>query len=207
MNKDSTASTQQGQQRRQVLRLSLAFGLTLGFASFTSPWLLPVAHALVLPPEVAASLPASKLQGSKRLTVWGFKVYDARLWAPAAPTAAEWARQPIALEMSYLRKLEGTAIAESSLKEMRRQGDIAPSIAQRWLAEMKTAFPDVAEGDRITGVHLPGESARFYFNGKLTGEVRDADFARLFFGIWLSPNTREPAMREALLGGAAAAPR
>ncbi|OYY49664.1 MAG: hypothetical protein B7Y54_12990 [Polaromonas sp. 35-63-240] len=28
-------------------------------------------------------------------------------------------------------------------------------------------------------------------------------FARLFFGIWLSPNTSEPQLREALLAGAA----
>ena len=55
-------------------------------------------------------------------------------------------------------------------------------------------------GDRITGVHLPGEGARFFVNGRLQGELRDADFARLFFGIWLSPRTSEPALREALLG-------
>jgi hypothetical protein len=32
------------------------------------------------------------------------------------------------------------------------------------------------------------------------GEVRDATFARLFFGIWLSPRTSEPQLRAALLG-------
>ena len=32
--------------------------------------------------------------------------------------------------------------------------------------------------------------------------MRDAEFARLFFGIWLSPRTSEPALREALLGPA-----
>ena len=39
------------------------------------------------------------------------------------------------------------------------------------------------------GAALPGTGARFFHNGTLRGEVRDAEFARLFFGIWLSPNT------------------
>jgi len=35
------------------------------------------------------------------------------------------------------------------------------------------------------------------------GEVKDAEFARRFFGIWLAPSTSEPALRQTLLGGAA----
>ena len=33
--------------------------------------------------------------------------------------------------------------------------------------------------------------------------LSQADFARVFMGIWLSPKTSEPAMREQLLAGAA----
>jgi hypothetical protein len=35
---------------------------------------------------------------------------------------------------------------------------------------------------------------------RFTGEIRDAAFARLFFAVWLSPRTSEPALRSALLG-------
>jgi hypothetical protein len=41
----------------------------------------------------------------------------------------------------------------------------------------------------------------FLLNGQPAGEIRDPEFARLFFGIWLSPRTSEPAMRRALLAG------
>ena len=91
------------------------------------------------------------------------------------------------------------------------RGDAAQSAAsatrrrERWLAAMKRAFPDVDEGDRITGVQRPGEGVRFFHNGTLRGEVRDADFARRFFGIWLSPQTSEPELRQSLLGRRAAA--
>ena len=160
------------------------------------------AQANVAPPEVVAELPSARLLGSSRLRVFGFQVYDARLWSSVATGPDTWAQAPLALELQYLRKLDGPAIAERSLSEMRRQGDIATATAERWLAEMKRLFPDVTAGDRITGVQQPGVGARFFVNGKLAGEVRDAEFARWFFGIWLSARTSEPAMRDALLGGA-----
>ena len=47
----------------------------------------------------------------------------------------------------------------------------------------------------------PGEAALFFVNGRAVGDVRDARFAQLFFGIWLSPQTSEPRLRESLLAG------
>ena len=47
--------------------------------------LLPLAvRAQGLPAEVAAELPGAKLQGSGRLRYFGLRIYEARLWAPAA---------------------------------------------------------------------------------------------------------------------------
>ncbi len=161
----------------------------------------PRAGATPMPAEVAAELAASKLHGAGRLTWFGLSVYDARLWAGEGFSAARFEREPLALEVQYARALQGRQIAERSLAEMQRFGAVTEADAARWLASMTQLFPDVAAGDRITGVHRPGEAARYYFNGKLRGEVRETDFARRFFGIWLSPQTSEPKLRLALLGG------
>jgi Chalcone isomerase-like len=152
------------------------------------------------PAEVLAELPGARVQGSGRLRFLGFSVYDIRLWATQPVPAAAVASLPLALEIEYARALVGVKIAERSLEEMRRQATIAPDVAERWLAQMTALFPDVQAGDRLTGKQRPGEATRFFFNGKLVGEVRDAEFTKLFFGIWLSPRTSEPALREALLG-------
>ena len=127
-------------------------------------------------------------------------VYDARLWRGAAPVAADWTSAPLALELQYLRGLVGKQIAERSLKEMRRQRDLTDDEASRWLSAMLQVFPDVKAGDRITGFLVPGMGARFAINGQMKGDVRDPEFAKLFFGIWLSEKTSEPALRRALLG-------
>ena len=83
---------------------------------------------------------------------------------------------------------------------MRRVGSPSEAQAGRWLAAMGQLFPDVRAGDRLTGVMRSDGVARFHFNGQLRGEIADADFSHLFFGIWLSPRTSEPRLRKQLLG-------
>jgi len=136
-----------------------------------------------------------------RLRVWGFEVYDARLWTPRGFRHSQAAQFPFALELQYLRKLEGSAIASRSIDEMRRVGSFSDAQAQTWLTAMRDMFPNVGSGERITGINLPGEGAEFWVNGQRVGLVKDETFARLFFGIWLDERTSEPKMRAQLLQG------
>ncbi len=177
-------------RRRSLLLATPALGLG------SAAW----AQAPAVPPEVAAAVPGATLQGSGRLRFIGLSVYDARLWRGAAPVGADWMAAPLALELIYLRSLVGKQIAERSIKEMRRQRDITDDEATRWQAAMVQIFPDVKDGDRITGFVVPGLGARFAINGVVKGDIRDLEFAKLFFGIWLSEKTSEPALRRALLG-------
>lgn len=154
----------------------------------------------VSPPEVATlngALPTPPV----RLRVWGFEVYDARLWTPRGFRHGQYTQHRFALELQYLRRLEGTAIASRSIDEMRRVGQFSDAQAQTWLAAMNGLFPNVSQGDRITGVNQPGQGAEFWINGLRVGEVKDPNFARLFFGIWLDERTSEPKMRGQLLQG------
>ena len=136
-----------------------------------------------------------------RLRVWGFEVYDARLWTPRGFRHTQAMQQAFALELQYLRKLEGAAIASRSIDEMRRVGSFTDAQAQAWLTAMREIFPNVSAGERITGINLPGEGAEFWVNGQRVGLVKDVNFARLFFGIWLDERTSEPKMRAQLLLG------
>ena len=152
-----------------------------------------------VPAEVAAELPGARLLGNGRLTYFALHIYDARLWVGDGFAADNFSKLPLALELEYARTLFGKLIAERSLDEMKRAGGFSDEQGQRWLAAMTQTFPDVNKGDRLTGLHRPGEAAAFFLNGKPRGEIRDADFARRFFGIWLSAQTSEPKLRTGLL--------
>ncbi len=88
---------------------------------------------------------------------------------------------------------------------MRRLASFSEAQAQAWRQAMQAAFPDVGPGDVLTGLHLPGQGVRFLANGQVTADIQDAEFAQLFFGIWLSERTSEPRLRQALLGSPALA--
>ncbi|MDB5931087.1 MAG: hypothetical protein JWR60_2794 [Polaromonas sp.] len=172
-------------------------------AAVSAPSAAASAAVQEAPPELKEALPQGKFIGRARLKVWGFDVYDARLWAGAGFAPANPANTALALELAYLRDFKAEDIADRSLKEMRRSQPIGDAQANQWKAEMLRVFPDVRKGDRILGAHRPGVGASFWVNGKASDEIRDAEFSRLFFGIWLSPKTSEPSMRAALLGGQA----
>jgi hypothetical protein len=152
--------------------------------------------------ELNDLLPGYRLIGKQRLTYWGFQVYDARLWALPGFKKDSIASQPFALELAYLRDFDAIDVAERSITEMRRSATISEAQAKTWIAEMVRVYPDFKKGDRVTGINRPGVGAAYLVNGKSTGEIRDVEFARLFFGIWLSPKTSEPKLRSALLAGA-----
>lgn len=183
--------------RRTLLRIgaiSLLAGPGIGASANT-----PEAQAV---PSDLVELPGARRVGASRMRFFGFDVYDAALWVTPGFRASRYALHALALELTYLRSLSGTAIAERSIQEMRRGAEIAEPQEQRWLSAMREAFPDVRKGDRLTGIHQPGTGARFWFNGQLRSSIPDPEFSRLFFGIWLAETTSEPALRTALLSGA-----
>ena len=183
----------------QVLGCALLLG---AFVAEVRAQSTPVAspNAAYSRPEVA-DLGGVVPTAPVRLRVWGFEVYDARLWTPVLFRHGSYTQFPFALELQYLRRLEGAAIASRSIDEMRRLGPFSDAQAQNWLSAMRELFPDVRQGDRITGINLPGVGAEFWVNGQRVGVVKDLAFARLFFGIWLDERSSEPKMRAQLLQG------
>lgn len=182
-----------------VSRRTAVAGLASGLAN-ASPAMTD--SATTLPAELRSLQPAPRLLGSGELRFFGLRVYVARLWSAGSVEPEDYARQALALELTYDRRLEGEAIAERSVAEMRRVGPISDEQARRWLALMKQAFPDVVAQDRLLGQHDGQGDVRFFHNGRPTARIVDADYARLFFGIWLAPQTSAPALRAALLGQA-----
>lgn len=183
-----------------TLHLFVATALLTGVPVSAQTPTAPTTVAHPTPPDHARL-------GSARLRYWGFDVYDTGLLAPPGFDIQRFEQQTFSLELRYLRAFKGADIATRSIDEMQALAPIDPAQARRWRDAMGALFPDVQRGDRITGVHVPGSGARFYLNGQWLGEVPDDAFSRRFFGIWLSPKTSQPRLREALIQSMGGAPR
>ena len=167
-----------------------------------------VRAAKPLAPELAAfALSAAPwtLQGTGALRFFGFKAYDANLWVPASASTAPpvnpmVAKSQFALEIVYNTSIKGEEIVNVSLLEMARLRKLTDDQVRAWTAVMKKTFPNVASGDRLTGVYLPNAGTRFFFNGTLVSEINDPLFGDAFFAIWLDEKTKRGELRRLLLG-------
>jgi hypothetical protein len=146
-----------------------------------------------------AALHDEKSAGKADLRVHGLQVYEARLWSSeAAPDRLS----PFALELTHQRKIDKDTLINASLDEMRRvaDDDLYRRRSGAWADEMRRSFTDVNLRSLITGRYLPSIGSRLYVDDRLHHEVVDPIFTKLFFAIWLAPQTRYPKLREQLLG-------
>lgn len=150
-----------------------------------------------LPEVVSAKLPGLRPAGEGRFRWLGLHIYDAALWfRGGAPDPGS----EFALDIRYARNIPAQRLVATTSEEMRRLGFADDGRHTVWLNAMSRVFPDIAKGDRLTGVNIPHRGVEFYYNGRFVGEIADVQFARAFFSIWLDPRTRAPRLRESLIG-------
>jgi hypothetical protein len=183
--------------RKFAFLVSVAAWTTLiaSTQSFAQPSAAPA-----LFPSSIEGMPTLKARGGGLLRMYGFQIYNAYLWTPDG--AAFDRTKPYVLDIEYLRNFEGKVLAERSIDEKRGQGIGSDAVYPKWLAEMTRVFPNVKPNDRLTGVATPQRTAKFFHNGKFTGEIADPEFVDAFFGIWLNEKTSQRRFRDRLLGNA-----
>lgn len=186
---------------KALSQLGAALALLLALGLFQPTVLASLAPPSLsdLPAEAREAITDASLSGTGKLTFFGLDVYQSSLWIAPNFKPARFENHAFALELQYLRSFTADAIAQRSIQEMQRLEPLPEQKAEQWLNALREALPNVKKGDRLIGMHRPGAGVVFWNNGKRSGEVRDAEFARQFFAIWLSPKTSEPKLRRALL--------
>ncbi len=158
---------------------------------------------LIYSPSVMASeaainlVPNASIVGHGILSYAFWDVYEATLYAPKGqfkPT------KPFALSIKYFYEINGKDIADKSVQEMRRQGFNDEIKLAAWHTQLKAIFPNVKTGTVLSAVFTPDGQTYFFNGSKAIGTIKGGDFARLFFGIWLSETTSKPELRRNLLG-------
>lgn len=169
--------------RKTLLALAAAVALALPATASTRPL------------ELGSTITATQPYGSGKLTWLVFTAYDATLWTDAP----QWSMNaPFALTLSYRMGFSTQELVDRTIEEMEK---VSPSSNAhlRFQQQLSKAFPAVKERDRITALYVPGQPVRFFHNGRPTAEIADPGFAEPFFGVWFSPRTSEPRLRQSLL--------
>jgi hypothetical protein len=132
---------------------------------------------------------------------WFVKVYAAALYVPdgtpAFDPAADVARR---LEFSYLVGIERDGFGKAADELL--AGNFPPeAIAplRERIDRLHAAYVDVKPGDRYALSYVPGQGTELTHNGRRLALIEGADFARIYYAIWLGQAPIDRGLRDRLL--------
>ena len=102
-------------------------------------------------------------------------------------------------EITYQRDITKQQLIERTVEQWQKM-KITDIDYRAYVAELNNLWPNISSGDKLA-LQVGDSSSHFYFNDNYLGSVEGQQFAQLFLGIWLSPNTTEPELRKTLLEG------
>jgi|LakMenEpi03Aug12_release.lakeMendotaPanAssembly.Ray.scaffolds.fasta_scaffold720820_2 hypothetical protein len=143
------------------------------------------------------------LRGVSTFRYWGFRVYTGALYMPATETsaAAVLGETPKKLVLRYHRGVSIDQFVEKSEEVLEAHPQYSPEKIRPFLSRMNSLYEPVKKGDAyaITYDPTPGTLSLF-FNDRLLGQIHDRDFARAYFGIWVSDYSVSKRFTDELLG-------
>lgn len=139
---------------------------------------------------------------SKLVVGYIFNVYVAAFYQePENGPAEALADQPRHLEIRYLRDISKYAFIEAA-EDMLSKQHPPPTIAsiRDGITSINQLYQDVRKGDRYALTYTPDTGTELIFNGQSKGVIPGADFARVYFTIWLGKNHPYQSFRDRLVG-------
>jgi hypothetical protein len=150
------------------------------------------------PAEVERALPGATKVGEASYHLLAIHLFNAELYT--ANGAFSW-EQPFALTLTYERSARQSTLLNRSISEMSQRGAGNARTLAPLRAQLAQCLPNIARGDRVTGVSTGPNTARFYYNGAQRCEIEWPNFRRHFFGIWLAGRDGRAAELSAQLRG------
>jgi len=120
-----------------------------------------------------------------------FHVFDATFRAPIDAISRDQLDEfPKELEFEYARKIGSEQLVGAADKILRKS--VSPeelAKLESQIEELNAAYRDVGRGDRYTLRYDPGKGTSLLLNGDVIHEVPGGDFHRIYFSIWLGPES------------------
>jgi hypothetical protein len=157
------------------------------------------AHARLPEPVVGGEYGLNQV-GAGDLSWLGRPIYHASLWTAGGRFEGYAAGEPVALSLWYRREFSREELLRITATAWRLLGDVPSERRQAWLAQLRSLWWDVASGDNVTTVVLPGGATRFYDQRGFRGSIDDPEFGPAFLSIWLDSRSVVGDLRIRLLG-------
>lgn len=149
-------------------------------------------------------LSPSNLRGEASFSWFIFNVFSAKFYSEHPVSSFEdltLASGNLFLELTYNRPLARKDFISSSEESLASNPDIIKPNIDRRLQDLYQVYEKVEAGDRYALFYFSkSEKTCLYRNDSLKVCIPGQDFAKAYFGIWLSKYSVDPGFSEKLLG-------
>ena len=130
----------------------------------------------------------------------GFRLYSAALYAfeKDAKTGNILLDVPKRLVLHYHRKFKKQEFIEYANLQLSKNPSVDFARIRADVERLSDSYQDVKRGDRYELVYTPGQGTELLLNGKLRVRIPGEEFARAYFGIWLSEYPLDKKLMENL---------
>jgi len=131
------------------------------------------------------------------------KAYKGAFYLQEGKTADQATDQQSArcLVLHYFQPIKAGDFARATREMIKKNvsSDRFSSLLPK-IKEFNALYRDINPGDRYIAAYTPEKGTRLWFNDKLLGGVKGADFASAFFAIWIGENPIDETFRDRMLG-------
>lgn len=132
-----------------------------------------------------------------------FDVYTGAFYAPADARGSAGMLAidtPRALILHYHRPIKARDFIKSGEHFLKKNPTVNLEKMRPSLDKINAAYRDVRKGDEYKLVYEPGQGTTLFLNNVSLVKINDAEFARAYFGIWLSDHSLDSELATALRG-------
>lgn len=143
------------------------------------------------------------LRGVSTFRYWGLRVYTGALYMPASAKSPDAAlgEIPKKLVLRYHRSVTVDQFVEKSEETLEENPGLSLDQLRPYLSRMKSMYAPVKEGDAYAITYNPAQGAlSLLLNERLLGTIDNPEFARAYFGIWVSDYSVSERFTDELLG-------
>jgi len=110
------------------------------------------------------------------------------------------ADRPKALIIEYHTSIRVSWMNRAAEKVLIKNPDVDFESIQERFTKIGNSYQKVKEGERYELRYLPNEGTSLWLNGKYITSIPGYDFAKAYFGIWLSEYPANKKLRNNLIG-------
>jgi hypothetical protein len=187
-------------------RVRLAAIALVGLSTLPAPSAAAECLRVTLPDSVHIGGRALVLNGMgvREATVFDVDVYVAGLYIEHRSAnddeivASDTAKR---LVLRFVRDVGRDQLVEAMTDGFRRNAGAALGALQGRLDRLNAALTAMTNGQSATFTYVPGAGLEIAIGGRARATIGGADFARVFFSIWLGPHPPNAGLKRGLLGG------